>query len=111
MSTLQTRNALLLAFALTASACSVYRAEVRQGNYIQTNKVEQVKPGMTRAQVRFLMGPPMVADPFHPDRWDYLFTVEDSETRPPRPQRHVVVLFDGDLVRSISEAADAAPAR
>jgi outer membrane protein assembly factor BamE len=99
----------LLCFAL--GACGVYRAEVRQGNYIQTPKIEQVAPGMSRAQVRFLMGPPMVADPFHPDRWDYVFSVDDSETQPARPKRHVVVLFDGDVVRSITELKDAPAAR
>jgi len=109
--TLQTRAALLATLALTLSACNVYRPEVRQGNYIQSNKLEQLTPGMTRAQVRFLMGPPMVADPFHPERWDFLFTVEGSETNPPRPQRHVVILFDGDLVRSVTEQRAAAPAR
>lgn len=98
----QTRIVLILA-AFALSACSVYRPEVRQGNYVDVKKFEQVKPGMTREQVRFLLGPPMVADAFHHAQWDYYFTFETQFIKAGLVRRHYVVLFDGDYVASIAE--------
>jgi outer membrane protein assembly factor BamE len=94
-----TRFALLAAAALLATGCAVYRLDIRQGNFLTDALVAQVQPGMTRAQVEFLLGKPMVADPFHPDRWDYFYSF-DSKTQPDE-RRHLVVLFDGDTVREI----------
>lgn len=92
---------LLLTIALLASAggCAVYRPEVRQGNFIDEAKFAQVQPGMTRAQVEFLLGPPMLVDPFHHDRWDYVYTLSSILTNHQMVQKHLVVLFDGDRVR------------
>jgi outer membrane protein assembly factor BamE len=90
-----------IAFAL--GACSVYRPEVRQGNYIEPLKFAQVKPGMTREQVRFLLGPPMIADGFHRSQWDYYFTLEAQSIKQGQVKRHFIVRFDGDVVASIEE--------
>lgn len=84
---------------LTAAGCSIYRPEVRQGNFFDEAKTAQVKPGMTREQVAFLLGPPMVVDPFHRDRWDYVFTLAADVTNHQMLRRHFVVWFDGDKVR------------
>ena len=62
---------LLTSFAL-ASGC-VYRANTSQGNLIKQEDLDQVEVGMTRNQVRYLLGTPMVSDPFHEDRWDYVY--------------------------------------
>lgn len=95
----QTRIA-LLSVALALGACNVYSPETRQGNFIDQTKFEQVKPGMTREQVRFLIGPPMVDDPFHRSQWDYYFRVEQGTGF---ITRHWIVKFDGDVVASIAE--------
>jgi outer membrane protein assembly factor BamE len=87
--------ALLMA---AASGCTVYRAEVRQGNFMDDAKLAQVQPGMTREQVEFLLGPPMLVDPFHRDRWDYVFMLSSELTNHQAIKKHFVVLFDGDRV-------------
>ena len=50
-----------------------YRPDVQQGNVITSDMVDQLRPGMTRDQVKFMLGTPLLADRFHPDRWDYLY--------------------------------------
>ena len=62
----------LLALAFCLDGC-VYRASISQGNLLKDEDVEQVQVGMTRSQVRFLLGTPMIDDPFHRDRWDYVY--------------------------------------
>jgi outer membrane protein assembly factor BamE len=68
--------------------------------------VAQLKPGLSRAQVRDIMGTALLADPFHADRWDYLFTLRRPNAEPQR--RSVVVLFENDVVKSI-EAPESLP--
>ena len=50
-----------------------YKIEVPQGNYVDQTMLGQLKPGMSREQVRFALGTPLLVDPFRPDRWDYVF--------------------------------------
>ena len=94
----------LVAIASALGACAVYRPDVRQGNYIEPDKFAQVKPGMTREQVRFLLGPPMVADGFHHAQWDYYFTLETQFIKQGQIKRHYIVRFDGDVVASVEGA-------
>ena len=76
-----------------------YRVEVVQGNVITSEQAQLIKPGMNRAQVRDVLGTPLVADAFHAERWDYVFTIRrpgaDSQSR------HVMVQFSGDQFKSI----------
>ncbi len=76
-----------------------YRVEVVQGNVITREQVEQVRVGMTRAEVRDVLGSPMVADIFHEDRWDYVFTIRRAGAAP--QQRNVVVRFQGERMARI----------
>jgi outer membrane protein assembly factor BamE len=76
-----------------------YRLEVVQGNVVTKEQAEQVKAGMSRAQVRDILGSPLITDAFHADRWDYVFTIKRQRTPP--QERRVVVLFDGDRMKSI----------
>jgi len=65
--------------AVVLSACSFfapYRIDVRQGNYIDQNMLAQLKRGMTRDQVRFVLGSPLVVDVFRTDRWDYVYRLK-----------------------------------
>jgi len=77
-----------------------YRIDVVQGNVVTSEQLARVKPGMSRSQVRDTLGSPMVTDIFHADRWDYIFTIVRPGTEVQR--RSVVVLFDGDTLKSIS---------
>jgi outer membrane protein assembly factor BamE len=86
----------VLLLTLTGSAC-VYRMDIQQGNLLDPEQVEQVEVGMTRSQVRFLLGTPMVIDSFNPDRWDYIYSLRRGHERKVS-KRHLVVWFEGDKV-------------
>ena len=81
-----------------ATGC-VFRPDIQQGNYLETKTVDQLQVGMTRTQVRYLLGTPMVPDVFDKDRWDYLFYFRHG--RHPYTQRQVIVHFKEDKVASI----------
>jgi outer membrane protein assembly factor BamE len=81
-----------------------YRVEVVQGNVITSEQVALARPGLSRAQVRDVMGSPLLADPFHADRWDYVFTIRRQGTAP--QLRRVIVLFQNDVLASIEGGAD-----
>lgn len=81
-----------------------YRIDIIQGNVVTRELVTLVRPGMTRAQVRETLGSPMLTDPFHGDRWDYLFTIRRPGTAAQRYS--VVVRFDGDQMKSVDAPAD-----
>jgi len=88
----------LLLISLIFSAGCVYRANISQGNLIKQEDLDQVEIGMTRNQVRFLLGTAMIDDPFHEDRWDYIYYLrvgrEDAGFK-----RWVTVLFeDGEVI-------------
>lgn len=80
------------------SRLSPYRIDVRQGNYVTQDMVARLKPGMSREQVRFALGTPLVTDMFHADRWDYVYRFQPG--RGEVQQRRLVVFFaDDKLVR------------
>ena|ERR1700736_4964276 len=97
-----------LTMSLLASAC-VYRINIQQGNFLDQAAVEQVKAGMTRSQVRYLLGTPMVADSFNKERWDYIYYLKRGRTRHV-DSRRVTVYFDGEKVAKLDKptAAEAA---
>jgi outer membrane protein assembly factor BamE len=90
-----------LGVSVLASAC-VYRINIQQGNFLDQAAVEQVKPGMTRSQVRYLLGTPMVADPFNKERWDYIYYLKKGRTRRV-DSRRVTVYFDGEKVARLDK--------
>ena len=101
---------LVLGAALAALACAcVYRINIQQGNFLDQAAVEQVKTGMTRSQVRYLLGTPMVADPFNKERWDYIYYLKKGRSRHV-DSRRVTVYFEGDKVANLDKptAAEAA---
>jgi outer membrane protein assembly factor BamE len=107
-----TRAAVLamVASAALGSGC-VYRPDIQQGNLLTVEDVEKVTVGMTRSQVRYLLGTPMVSDPFAPQRWDYVY--RRTFGRDPQPNTaHFLVRFDGDKVASVEilDVPDAARA-
>ena len=80
-----------------------YRIDIVQGNAVTREQAALIKPGLTRLQVRDFLGTPLRADPFHAERWDYYFSLRRPGTAVQR--RSVVVLFDGDVVKSIDAPA------
>jgi outer membrane protein assembly factor BamE len=81
-----------------------YRVEIVQGNVVTKEQAEAVKPGMNRAQVRDILGSPLITDAFHADRWDYVFTIRRQGAAPQR--RSVVAIFEGDTLKSIDTGGD-----
>ncbi len=89
-----------LLFAAALAAGCVYSPNIKQGNFVTDKKVDQLKVGMTRTQVQYLFGTPMVNDPFHKNRWDFVYYVTPHDGSKPE-HRHVIVYFDGDKVSRI----------
>jgi len=81
-----------------------YRIEIVQGNVVTKEQAQAVKPGMSRTQVRDILGSPLLTDIFHADRWDYVFTIRRQGAAPQR--RSIVVLFDGDTLKSIDTGGE-----
>ena len=104
------RLLVLAAALLLAAACGpfVYKIDVQQGNVVTQEALSQLKPGMSKAEVRQVLGTPLLADVFHANRWDYYF----SSARGGRAQeRQVVSLFfkDDKLAEITGDVKPAAP--
>ncbi|MBL4584755.1 MAG: outer membrane protein assembly factor BamE [Pseudomonadales bacterium] len=88
----------MLAISLLAG-CSipgVYRIDIQQGNQITQEMVDQLKPGMTDKQVRFILGTPLIIDSFHTQRWDYVYSM-DKPNEPVQSKR-LSVFFEDQLL-------------
>jgi outer membrane protein assembly factor BamE len=98
----------LLIACLVQGGC-VYRMAIQQGNFLEPRLVEKLEIGMTRAQVRYLLGTPMVPNTFDTDRWDYLYDLQKGRVHAP-VQRRLTVFFAADKVSRVEkEGADVAP--
>ena len=94
--------------ALALTAC-VYRIDIQQGNLLDEKAINQVDLGMTRSQVQFLLGTPMVSDSFHRDRWDYAYYYRRGRSHD-ADRRWVVVYFENDRVQRIERDLELQPA-
>jgi outer membrane protein assembly factor BamE len=81
-----------------------YRIEVVQGNVVTKEQAAVVKTGMTRSQVRDILGSPLLADPFHADRWDYVFTIKRQGAEP--QLRRVKASFVGDSLTALDTGGE-----
>jgi len=88
---------LALGAVVSASSGCVYRMNIQQGNFLEARTVNQLQVGMTRSQVRYLLGTPMVPDAFDKERWDYLYFFKKGRLRKPE-ERHLIVFFKEDKV-------------
>lgn len=99
-------TALISFLLLVASGCSsvsmpgLYKIDIRQGNHIDQTMVDNLRPGMSKRQVQFLLGTPLIADPFHQDRWDYLYSFRPGGD--PGERRHISLFFQNDVLTDIS---------
>lgn len=107
-------RALILAAPVALAACSPpqiikpYRMEIQQGNFISQEMVSQLRLGMSKEQVRFVLGTPLVTDIFHADRWDYVY-FRDAQGRGREERKIAVVFEDGKLARVLGDVVPAAP--
>lgn len=103
----------IIALALLLPACSyipmapsVYKIDIQQGNVVTQDMLSRLKPGMTRSQVRFVLGTPLVTDAFHPGRWDYVYRYQKAGKL--TEQRHITAVFENDVLARIE--GDVVPA-
>lgn len=100
----RTLIALTLTLTVVLSGCqlfSIHRIDIQQGNALDTETVEQLQVGMTPQQVTFLLGNPLVADSFNPDRWDYVYYLKPGEGE--RVERRLTVYFENGIVSQIDQ--------
>lgn len=97
---------LILAACSSVKVPTPYRIDVQQGNALEQESVEKLKVGLTRSQVRFLLGTPLVVDPFHKNRWDYVYNYRKAGKL--TEERRLALFFDGDVLARI-EAEGFAP--
>jgi outer membrane protein assembly factor BamE len=96
----------LLSFLL--ASCSylhlptAYKMDIRQGNYVTQEMRDKLKTGMSRSQVKYVMGTPMVSDVFHDNRWDYVYRMEHADKLV--EQQHLILYFDGDTLSRIDDS-------
>lgn len=76
-----------------------YRIEVVQGNVVTSEQIALLRPGMSRGQTRDIMGSPLLVDPFHADRWDYVFTIRRQGTA--AQERVIMLKFENDVLKTI----------
>ena len=93
---------------LVVSSGCVYRANIAQGNLIKQEDLDQAEVGMTRNQIRFLLGTPMIDDPFHQDRWDYIYYLKIGR-KDATAKRWVSVFFEDDRVSEIRKEQELDP--
>ena len=96
----------LLVLSLLVTACSPslpsikpYKMPIQQGNLVTSKMMMQLKPGMTKTQVRFVMGTPLINDSFHKDQWDYFYQMEKDGAI--IEKRRVILMFEKDLLAKV----------
>lgn len=103
----------LLAAALLTGCESItpsfYQLDVRQGNVIEQEQLAQLHPGMTRRQVQSVLGTPLIADPFHQDRWDYVYLYYPDGDTEDGEERHVTLFFEGDVLSRMNGDVQPSP--
>lgn len=113
------RLAALVLLGFTLAGCGnflrVYKADLDQGNVVTKEMVEKLKPGMTPAQVRYVLGTPVITDTLNPRRWDYLYdyvpgTYARKAKIPEVNNRHLTVYFENGVLSRI-EGAEQMPAK
>jgi len=78
-----------------SSGCSlIHRVDINQGNIVSQESVNQLRPGMNRRQVTYLLGTPLLTDPFHDNEWDYVYSIEPNGE--PREERKLTLRFERD---------------
>ncbi len=99
---------ILMTFALAISSGCVYRASISQGNLVKEENLAQLEVGMTKVQVRFLLGTPMIDDPFNKERWDYVYYLKLGRNDAAF-KRWVSVFFEDDIVSEIRKDQELNP--
>ncbi|MGA0844476.1 MAG: outer membrane protein assembly factor BamE [Arenicellales bacterium] len=89
--------AVILAGLIMGGCVRSYRVEIQQGNVISAEQIEKLTPGTSRNEVRFILGTPLIEDPFHADRWDYFYSLDPAKGEQVTQYR-LSIWFENDLV-------------
>ena len=85
----------------------VYKLDIQQGNVITQNQVDQLRTGMSRRQVQFVIGAPMITDPFHANRWDYFYSLQPGSGRKESAKEQLTLIFLEDNLSEIRSSLSA----
>ena len=90
-----------LFFLVPLAACSLitHKIDIQQGNYVDQAMIAKLKPEMTRSQVKFILGTPLITDSFHSSRWDYVYLTGKAEKV--KVRHKITVVFDGDKLKNV----------
>ena len=92
--------------AIYLSGCvQSYRVEIQQGNVISAEQIEKLKPGTPRNEVRFILGTPLIEDPFHAERWDYFYSLDPAKGEQVTKYRLSIWFEDNKIARTLVEGA------
>ena len=94
-----------LGFSALTGCYSGYRMDIEQGNVVTSEEIAQLQLGMNRREARFVLGTPLVKDPFHANRWDYVYSLRDGSTGSFDQQR-LSLFFEGDFLTDIRHNPD-----
>ncbi|MFC1681372.1 outer membrane protein assembly factor BamE [Pseudomonadota bacterium] len=103
------RLAFILVLFLSLGACKMHQIDIQQGNVVTESEVAQLEPGMTRREVRYILGTPLVVDPFHQNRWDYYYSLNRRGKE--LEKRRITVVFENDVVSLIEGSFEADTAK
>lgn len=92
-----------LSLLLSLAACQPHRIEIQQGNEVKPEVLQKLEVGMTRQQVLYLLGTPLLTDPFHQDRWDYIYYLKPGNED--ASFSRLTLFFDGDRLKRIDDSA------
>ncbi len=92
----------IIAVALSLSACSswVYRIDIPQGNYLEQKSIDKIQVGMTKEQVKFVLGSPVMIDAFDKDTWNYVYRFKSGRSEKFNTQKSFTIKFEDDKLIS-----------
>ncbi len=96
------------ALLLTLSACTLHRPTVQQGNVLDPEALAQLRLGLNKRQVKFILGNPVLNDPFHAERWDYVYWLKPEQGKPAR--QTLTLFFENDTLSRMEQSGVELPA-
>lgn len=92
--------AIVIALSITSCSSWVYRIDIPQGNYLEQKDIDKLQIGMTKEQVKFVLGSPVVVDTFNQDTWHYIYRFKSGRSEKLNAQKQFVMQFDSDVLVS-----------
>lgn len=94
---------LITSLLISLAACTPHKIDIEQGNILKPEMLEQLEIGMSKSQIEFILGAPIIKDTFNSDRWDYIYNMRPN--RQPLRQKNLILIFKGDHLATMSGSA------